>query len=128
MIKTTTSLLALSLLFGGVAIADEKVSGYEISTFLTGKTASCVKTHDNSTCDTYFAQDGAIKRFTPDNGKTRTGKWWVDDKDMLHVQWTGKKKSLAFDVMDPRDGTWKLLKRGKLKSLITGATPGDQIK
>ena len=128
--KSISLLLSLVLTLGmsaSVLADDAQVSGHEITSFLSGKTANCIKTSDESTCDTFFGKDGTIKRFTPDNGKTKTGKWWVDADGMLNVQFTGKKKPLVFKVVDPRDGTWKLLKGGSLKSLITGATPGDKL-
>jgi len=129
MTRMTTALLAVLLALTTVAVAEPtQVSGYEVKLFLNGKTANCIKTKDNSTCDTYFAEDGSLKRFTPDDGKTKTGTWWVDEEGLLNVQWTGRSRSMRFNVMDPRDGTWQLVKGGKLMSLISGVRPGDQLK
>ena len=126
--RMTYSLMLLVLALSATAVAGTTpVNGYELKTFLNGKTAKCIKTSDNSTCDTYFADDGSIKRYTPSDGKTRQGKWWVDADGMLNVQWTGKKKPLKFSVVDTGEGHWQLLRRGKIKSLITGAQPGDHI-
>jgi len=127
--KSTALPLALMLGFGAAAVAEPtRVSGYEVDLFLNGKTAKCIKTRDNSTCDTYFAKDGSVKRFTPADGKIKTGTWSVDQDELLNVQWTGKKRAMKFVVMDTGEGAWQLLKGGKLKALIKGAQPGDQIK
>ena len=129
MIKRFSLLAGALLVLSGVAAAEPvTVPGFEVKTFLNGRTANCVKTKDNSTCDTYFAEDGSVKRYTFDDQKLRKGKWWVDDKGLLNVQWTGKKRPLKFSVVDPGTGSWELRKKKKLKALITGATPGDHIK
>jgi len=127
--RITTLLAVMLLAMSNLAVAESAtVSAYEIKLFINGKTANCVKTKDNSTCDTYFAEDGSLKRFTPADGKTKTGDWWVDEEGKLNVRWTGRKKSMRFDVIDPGDGTWQLIKGKKLKSVITGVRPGDHVQ
>ena len=119
--------LALAMLAGSAVAEPAPVGAYEIKLFLTGRTADCVKSSDDSTCDTYFGADGSVKRFTYEDRKLRLGKWWVDEEDHLCVQWEGKDKPLRFDVVDTGEGTWKLVKGGRVKADILGAQPGDTL-
>lgn len=104
-----------------------KVSAYEIELYFKGRTADCIKTKDDSTCDTYFDEDGSVQRYTHANGKRRSGKWWVTDDDKLAVQWKGRTKPLLFSIVDTGDGSWQLIRRGKLKSVVVGVQPGNTL-
>ena len=131
-VKNTTNRLlfacfALAMLAGSVVAEPTPVDAYEIKLFLNGRTADCVKSSDGSTCDTYFATDGAVKRFTYEDRKLRLGKWWVDEEDRLCVQWQGKDKPLRFDVMDTGEGPWQLVTGGRVRADILGAAPGDTL-
>lgn len=119
--------IALAMFAGSAMAEPVPVGAYEIKLFLSGRTADCVKSSDGSTCDTYFAADGSVKRFTYDDRKLRLGKWWVDEQDRLCVQWQGKKKPLRFNVMDTGEGTWQLVKGGRVRADILAAGPGDTL-
>lgn len=122
-----TAVLVLAMGAPAFAADAEVVSGYEVKLFFNGRTADCIKTKDDSTCATFFAKDGEVKRITHNDGKQRVGKWWVSDEGNLCVHWNGKKKPLCFVIKDPRDGTFQLVRKGKLKSIVTGAQPGNSL-
>jgi len=121
------ALCALALAWGSALAEPVPVDAYEIKLFLSGRTADCVKYSDDSTCDTYFAKDGSLKRYTHDDERLRLGTWWVDEEERLCVQWAGKKKPLRFNVFDTGEGTWQLVKNDSLKAIIRGAEPGDRL-
>ena len=131
--KMIYGFLVAALLMGqaiaGGAASDEPVAmlGHDISALMSGKTTKCVKTKDNSTCSTYFAEDGVVKRILDTDGKRRSGQWSIDGDSHLLIQWDGKKKPLVFVVMDMRDGTYNLVKKGKLKSTIIGFSNGNSL-
>lgn len=119
--------LLLGLLNGGALAERTPVGAFEIKLFFNGRTADCIKTKDDSTCDTYFGEDGRVQRYTHDDGKLREGRWWIDDQEQLVVQWDGRKRELHFQIFDRGDGTWELVKRGKVVSIVAGSQPGNTL-
>jgi len=121
--------LSLTQAMAGGGASDEPVAmlGHDIIALISDKTTKCVKTKDDSTCSTFFSRDGVVKRILDTNGKRRSGKWYIDEENHLCIRWDGKTKSLVFVVMDMRDSTYNLIKKGKLKSTIIGFSEGNSL-
>lgn len=126
----SAALLSASLMFGAsVAIAEDAptLSAEAVSALFVGKTAKCVKTKDDSLCNTYFDADGSLKRLMLADGKKRTGKWWTEP-DQLCVHWEGKKKGYCFDLKQDGDAeSYGLFRKGKRKSTISGFEDGNTL-
>jgi len=112
--------------FSNIVHAKE-LSSEEIKTLFAGQTSQCIKSKDFSTCDTYMGNDGEVKRFTHKDSKLKLGTWRTSTDDKLCIKWQGKKKELCFIVIENSNGTHRLVKRKKTKSVITGFTTGDTI-
>ena len=119
-------IIANLFVFSGIAVSDE-LNSEEIRTLFAGKTAKCIKTKDFSTCDTYMGEDGSVKRLTFKDGKIRLGTWEANNKNQLCITWEGRKRALCFIVIENRNGTHRLVKRNKTKSVIAGFEDGDTI-
>ena len=117
-------LILSAFLFTNIAYA-EQLSSQEITALFSGRTAECIKTKDNSTCDTFMSKQGDVKRHTHKDNKLRLGKWYADDNNQLCIQWQGKTKALCFTVNKNIDRTYNLDRKGKTKSTITGLSAGD---
>ena len=76
----------------------EPLSQTEISNLFSAKTAGCIKTKDKSICQTYMGDDGSVKRFTENTGKTRLGTGHASANNQLCIRWEGKSKDLCFDI------------------------------
>ena len=94
---------------------------------LSSKTAHCIKTKDNTDCDTYFAKNGDVERYTFNDKKFRYGKWWVDGVSKLNIQWANKDTPWVFDVIEQANGDWHLSWRGKVKGIIDGVKDGNTL-
>ena len=112
--------------FSNIVHARE-LSSEEIKTLFAGNTSQCIKSKDFSTCDTYMGNDGEVKRFTHKDGKLKLGTWHASVDDKLCIKWQGKKSDHCFIVIENSNGTHRLVKRNKTKSVITGFTTGDTI-
>ena len=125
-----TGFIAVFLLyvysFSNIVHARE-LSSEEIKTLFAGNTSHCIKSKDFSICDTYMSKDGEVKRFTHKDGKLKLGTWRADAGDKLCIKWQGKKSDLCFIVIENSNGTHRLVKRNKTKSVISGFTTGDTI-
>lgn len=117
-------LLAFLLLSPTLVFAAQTLNGAEISALFSGNTSQCIKQKDQSKCSTFMSPDGKIKRHMQASGKQRTGQWEVVD-NKLCITWEGKTKALCFDVVAIEDGQYQLLKKGDVKSIVTGFKPGD---
>ncbi len=118
----TVSLLVFPLLLiSSNSFAHGQLKADELKTRFTDTTQHCRKEKDQSTCTTFFAADGTIKRRMHKDGKRRGGNWEVkDDKDQLCITWTGKKKALCFEAFMNSDGTMDMYKKGKhLSTVVT---------
>lgn len=100
----------------------------ELNDLFASKTASCIKTKDQSTCLTYMGFDGSVKRLTHKDGKTRLGSWYSSEDNQLCIRWANKNKALCFDVIKNEDNTYNLDRKGKTKSVITGFKAGNLLK
>lgn len=89
------------------------------------KTTECRKEKDGSMCSNYFSEDGVIKRVMHEDDARRDGVWFVDDQERLCILWKGKIKPLCFSVYEQDDGSYKLIKRGKHITTITGTEDGN---
>jgi acetyl/propionyl-CoA carboxylase alpha subunit len=118
---TISLFLSPLLLISSNSFAHGKLNADELKTRFTDTTQHCRKEKDQSTCTTYFAADGSIKRRMHEDGKRRGGSWNVNqEKGQLCITWTGKKKALCFDAYMNKDGTMDMYKRGKhLSTVIT---------
>jgi len=122
MMKVTFVLsLAVSLNVQAAAL-----SGDDITSLFSGKTTSCIKSKDQSTCLTFMSSDGKVKRLTNADGETRLGTWNVMN-NQLCILWDKKKKDLCFDVVKQNDREYLLNRKGKTKSIINGFSDGDTI-
>ena len=105
----------------------ERLSGQEIQSVFAGRTANCIKTKDDSLCNTFMSRDGKVTRHTMKDNKIRPGTWHASKGDQLCIRWKGKKKDSCFDIMSNGNGTYNLDKKGKTKSIITGLDAGNTI-
>jgi len=124
----TKSLLTIALscaLFSVNASADA-LSSAEITALFAGNTAACIKTKDDSKCETFMGAEGSVKRLTHSDGKTRLGTWHATD-NQLCILWANKTKDLCFDIHKNADNSYNLDRKGKTKSVISGFVKGDTL-
>lgn len=116
------SLFLSPLLFiSSNTFAHGQLNADELKTRFTDTTQHCRKEKDQSTCTTYFAADGTIKRRMHEDGKRRDGVWSVNaENNQLCITWTGKTKALCFEAYMNKDGTMDMYKKSKhLSTVIT---------
>ena len=94
---------------------------------LSGKTAHCIKTKDNTDCDTYFAKNGDVERYSFNDKTFRYGTWWVDGVSKLNIQWANKDTPWIFDVIEQANGDWHFSWHGKVKGIIDGVKDGNTL-
>ena len=118
MIKTV---LVGTLLLPQLVHAHGQLDAQQLIERFTDSTQHCRKEKDQSTCTTYFAADGTIKRRMHEDGKEKDGTWMVkQDTDQLCITWTGKTKALCFEAYLNHDGTLDMYKKGRhLSTVIT---------
>lgn len=104
--------------------AAEKLNSTEIIQTFSGNTSACIKEKDQSTCSTYMGEQGQVKRHMHDSGKQRLGKWHAAGHQLC-IMWQGKSKDLCFDIVKLENGHVQLIRKGKLKSTVTGFQYGD---
>ena len=128
----TTPLLALitGLTFGLFAFsvqagAEPSLTTADLYELVYDKTADCRKEKDQSLCVNYFSPKGELTQVR-DNGKTKTGRWFLDDANRMCILWDGKYKPLCFTVHEQDDGTYNMLRKGKHKSTILGTVDGNR--
>ena len=121
------SLLSGMLLLTSQAQAVEQLDSFELYDLVFDQTADCRKEKDQSLCVNYFSPEGNLTQLR-DNGKRKTGRWFLDDSDRLCILWDGKYKPLCFVVSEEPDGTYKMVRKGKHKSTILGTAPGNRDK
>jgi len=112
-------LLSPLLFISTSSYAHGQLNAEDLKTRFSDTTQHCRKEKDKSTCTTFFAADGTIKRRMHEDGKRRSGNWEVDsENDKLCITWTGKKKALCFKAYMNKDGTLEMYKRGKHVSTV----------
>lgn len=126
MIKLMMKVIFVLSLAVSLNVQAAALSGDDITSLFSGKTASCIKSKDQSTCLTFMSSDGKVKRLTNADGKTRLGTWNVTN-NQLCILWAKKKKDLCFDVVKQNDTEYLLNRKGKTKSIINGFSDGDTI-
>lgn len=100
-------------------LAHRELSAEELEQRFSNTTQHCRKEKDQSTCTTYFAADGTIKRRMHADGKRRDGSWEVDlENNKLCITWTGKTRALCFSAYMNQDGTMDMYKNGKHLSTV----------
>lgn len=115
------------LFVGADSSAPTLVANDVIIERLSGKTAHCIKTKDNTDCDTYFAKNGDVERYTFNDKMFRYGAWWVDGVSKLNIQWANKDTPWVFDVIEQANGDWHLSWHGKVKGIIDGVKDGNTL-
>lgn len=123
--KHLTPALTLLLFLAPFAQAGETLTAGDIKPLISGKTTACLKTRDDSTCSTWFSEDGVVKRKMDADGKRKDGRWFVDDSDRLCILWDGKTKPLCLVVTRNDDQTYDLAKKGRHVSTITKFHAGN---
>jgi hypothetical protein len=119
--------LIVFIFVGADSSAPTLVANNVIIERLSGKTAHCIKTKDNTDCDTYFAKNGDVQRYTFNDKKFRYGTWWVDGVSKLNIQWANKDTPWVFDVIEQDNGDWHLSWHGKVKGIIDGVKDGNTL-
>jgi hypothetical protein len=123
---TIISLLCALFALPAQVLAHGKLNAEELKERFTNTTQHCRKEKDQSSCTTYFAADGTIKRRMHKDGARRAGTWTIDaEKDLLCITWKGKTKALCFDSYMNKDGTMDMYKGGKLLSTVVTFFPGN---
>ena len=105
----------------------EQLDSTELYELVYDQTIDCRKEKDQSLCVNYFSPEGNLDQLR-DNGKRKTGRWFLDDADRLCILWDGKYKPLCFTVTESPDGTYKMFRKGKHKSTMLGTAPGNRDK
>ncbi len=113
-------ILAIPPAWSGAALG-----GDDIESLVSNKTTACLKEKDQSTCTTYFAPDGVIKRRMHDDGARMDGRWFIDDADRLCILWDGKIRPLCLIVTRNDDGTYAMTKKDKQVSSILELSDGN---
>lgn len=107
--------------------ASQQLDSTELYELVYDQTADCRKEKDQSLCVNYFSPEGNLTQLR-DNGKRKTGRWFLDDADRLCILWDGKYNPLCFAVTENADGTYKMVRKGKHKSTILETAPGNRDK
>ena len=116
---TVSLFLSPLLLISSNSFAHGQLNADELKTRFSDTTQHCRKEKDQSTCTTYFAADGTIKRRMHEDGKRRDGSWEVKaEENLLCITWTGKTKALCFEAFMNKDGTMDMYKKGKHVSTV----------
>lgn len=124
--RLRAALLAMPfLLTGQLSLAGETLDADEIEFLLSDKSTTCLKEKNKSTCTTYFAPQGIIKRRMHDTDARKEGRWFIDDSDRLCILWTGKIKPLCFIVTRNADNTYAMTKKGRHVSSILELFDGN---
>lgn len=105
--------------------AEPSLSKTELYELLYDKTADCRKEKDQSLCVNYFSPKGVLTQVR-DNGKRKTGRWFLDDANRMCILWDGKYKPLCFTVHEQDDGSYTMLKKGKHMSTILDTVDGNR--
>lgn len=93
--------------------ADDFLSGDEIKSIYTGKTAKGVHLKKGYSYVAYFSPDGALSQKT-DDGNVKQGKWSVDDEGRQCVTWKGSGVTKCFPLVNNNDGSYTKVKlKGK---------------
>jgi len=101
------------------SLAHGKLNAEQLHLRFSDSTQHCRKEKDKSTCTTFFAADGTIKRRMHEDGKRRDGNWEIKtDNDLLCITWTGKSKALCFEAFMNKDGSLEMYKKGKHVSTV----------
>jgi len=120
------SLLSALFLMPSQLWAHGELNAAELKQRFTNTTQHCRKEKDQSTCTTFFAADGSIKRRMHADGKLRDGSWNIDEeKNLLCITWTGKTKALCFSAYMNKDGTMDMYKKGRHLSTVVTFFPGN---
>lgn len=118
-------LFAFALVFPASALAGDSLDRDQIEELVLGKTVSCRKVKDDSTCATYFDEEGNLARLMKESGKRKDGRWFLDDSDRLCILWNGKIKPLCLVVKKTEAGEYHMIKRDKHVSTITATADGN---
>lgn len=118
---------AILILLSAAAFADEPapMGGQGITDLVRGKTVGCIKEKDQALCSNFFAAQGIVTRIMHADGARKVGRWFVDDQPRLCILWDGKIKPLCFSVFEQPDGSYKLIRKGKHITTITGTEDGN---
>lgn len=128
MIQRLVIFFAIGVLFLSSAptFAHGKLDASELEERFSNSTQHCRKEKDQSTCTTYFSEDGIIKRRMHADGKRKEGSWEIDlENDKLCITWKGKTKSLCFDAYVNQDRTIDMYKNGRHVSTVLTFFPGN---
>ncbi|MFM1891132.1 MAG: hypothetical protein RLZ44_209 [Pseudomonadota bacterium] len=123
--RPSTLLLTTLLCTAPAAWGEQVLTADEIEFLISDKTTACLKEKDQSTCTTYFAPDGIIKRRMHDDDARKNGRWFIDDTDRLCILWDGKIKPLCLIITRNEDGTYALTKKEKHVSSILELSDGN---
>ncbi len=123
--RRTVSVALLAALAVSPAWSGEVLDADEIEFLVTDKTTACLKEKDQSTCTTYFAPEGVMKRRMHDSDARKEGRWFVDDSDRLCILWESKIKPVCFVVTRNEDGTYAMTKKGRQISSILELKEGN---
>ena len=101
------------------AIAGDELSATEVTKLFSGKTVEGVNVKKGKLkpYKAYFNPDGTIQA----KGRKRKGKWWIDDKGRICVQWEDIDKKTCMII--EKDGEvyrqYKIKKNGSRKHVAT---------
>lgn len=102
-------LSAILISVASFAHAGDFLSGDEIKSIYTGKTAKGVHLKKGFSYMAYFSPDGALIQ-KKDDGDTNEGKWSVDDEGRQCVSWNGSGVTKCFPLVNNNDGSYTKVK------------------
>jgi hypothetical protein len=103
-----------------------KLGADELEEYFSNTTQHCRKEKDQSTCTTFFAADGVIKRRMHEDGARKQGSWKIDrENEELCITWDGSEKELCFEAFLNKDQTMDMYKNGKHLSTVLTFFPGN---
>ncbi len=101
----------------------QPLTGDEIKKLLAGNTVEQTQfVPKNMTFLSYYDADGSIMTLT-ESGKTNTGKWRVNEDNLLCVQWPNRAE-VCIQIVKEADGTYKRVDKGEVRAIMKNITPG----
>jgi len=128
MIKTTSLIAGVLCAVFAIPTIAGSLSGDEIKSAFSGKTASGDHLKKNMGVKSFHATDGSYKSILSD-GTVRTGKWWVDGDNLcLRFDGEGKDRCRLIES-DGGDGYKKIHpKKGKAVVHFKSLEDGDKTQ
>ena len=122
--KTLVSIFSVSLFFGIVAHAEEKLlTAEEAQALFSNKTFDGFNEEKGKDYKVFSSADG-VHNLQKSNGKMKEGEWRIDDKGRHCVKF---KKEKCTKVIAVGDGIYEKHRRGEHTHTLKNFVDGDQL-